>query len=143
MNRISSLKLIARHLSEESKAKAAIIPKANEATVFDKIIQRELPAKIIYEDDLILGFRDVSPKAPTHILLIPKIRGNLINLHHAEEKDKDILGHLLLKAAEIAKKENLDDGWRLVINNGANACQSVYHLHLHILGGKQLTWPPG
>ena len=132
-----------RWSSEVEKSNHPVIPKIGEETIFDKIIRKELPGTILYEDDLVIAFKDIAPKAPVHILLIPKIRNNLINLTTAEEKNINILGYLLVKAAEVAKQEKLDDGWRLVINNGVNACQSVYHLHLHILGGKKLDWTPG
>ncbi|OMJ75780.1 hypothetical protein SteCoe_25005 [Stentor coeruleus] len=138
-----SLNNLLRLFSEQKKALNPIIPKDHEDTLFDKIVRKQIPANIVYEDDLVLAFRDISPQAPTHIVLIPKIRNGLINISAAEERHKEILGHLLIKAAEIAKKEKLDDGWRLVANNGVNACQSVYHLHFHIIGGRPLGWPPG
>ncbi len=110
-------------------------------TVFAKIIRREIPADIVYEDDLVLAFRDVAPQAPTHILVIPKKPIPQIELATAE--DRDLLGHLLLTATTIAKAAGLLEGYRLVINNGAQGGQTVYHLHLHILGGRDLVWPPG
>lgn len=110
-------------------------------TIFKKIIDKEIPANIVYEDDLCLAFHDVNPQAPTHILIIPKIT-EIDKLSNAQEKHKDILGHLLLKAKDIAKEQNLSD-FRLVINNGEEAGQSVFHLHLHILGGRPMNWPPG
>ena len=82
-------------------------------------------------------------KAPVHILVIPKVRDGLTRLSNAEERHKDILGHLTFTASQIARQEGLDEGWRLVVNDGAHGAQSVYHLHLHILGGKQMGWPPG
>lgn len=109
-------------------------------TIFSKIISREIPADIVYEDDEVLAFRDINPVSPTHILLIPK--SHLVNLFTAESSHKEILGHLMIKAGEIAKEEGLED-FRLVVNNGAGVGQSVFHLHLHILGGRSFSWPPG
>jgi histidine triad (HIT) family protein len=110
--------------------------------VFEKIIDREIPATIVYEDDQVLAFRDVSPKAPVHVLIVPK--RNISRLAEAKPSDAQILGHLLLKAAEVAQQLGLaQKGYRLVINNGPDGGESVPHLHCHILGGRALTWPPG
>jgi histidine triad (HIT) family protein len=110
-------------------------------TLFEKIIARELPAAIIYEDDLVLAFRDIKPAAPVHVLIVPK---QLIpRLAEAQADDQKLLGHLLLKAAEVAKQLDLKDGYRLVINNGADGGETVPHLHVHILGGRPMAWPPG
>ena len=97
----------------------------------------------MHEDALSLAFRDINPQAPTHIVLIPKQRDGLTMLEKAEDRHKDVLGHLLLVVGKIVQQEGLKDGFRVVINNGPAACQSVYHLHLHILAGRNLTWPPG
>jgi histidine triad (HIT) family protein len=111
-------------------------------TLFEKIAAREIPAEIVYEDDLVLAFRDIKPGAPVHVLIVPKKR--IPRIAEATPEDHKVLGHLLLKAAEVAKSLNLNQGgYRLVINNGPNAGESVPHLHLHILGGRQLSWPPG
>lgn len=111
-------------------------------TLFEKIIARQIPAEILYEDDLVLAFRDINPQAPTHVLIVPK--RPIQRLAEAGTEDQSLLGHLLLKAAEIAKKLGLNDGgYRLVINNGRNGGESVPHLHCHILGGRQMVWPPG
>jgi len=111
-------------------------------TIFKKIIQREIPATIVYEDDLCLAFRDIHPQAPTHILLIPK--KEIPSMSEIRAEDQEILGHLMLKASEIAAKEGLDeDGYRIVVNTRAFGGQTVNHLHLHILGGRPLSWPPG
>jgi histidine triad (HIT) family protein len=111
-------------------------------TIFSKIIRREIPATIVYESDKILAFRDISPKAPTHILIIPK--KPLRDLESASKEDRELLGDLMLVAAEIARKENIaEGGYRVVINTGSDGGQTVFHLHLHLLGGRELTWPPG
>ena len=111
-------------------------------TLFEKIIAREIPADIIYEDDLVLAFNDINPKAPTHVLIIPK--KPIPRIAEAEPEDHQVLGHLLLKAKDIAADLGLhENGFRFVINNGKDAGESVPHLHLHILGGRAMTWPPG
>lgn len=110
-------------------------------TIFTKIINKEIPADIVYEDDLCLAFHDVNPQAPIHVLLIPK--QEIENVAGLTENDQVIAGHLLLKVAEIAKQLKLGQGYRVVANCGQNGGQSVDHLHLHILGGRSLTWPPG
>ncbi|GAB4175837.1 MAG: histidine triad nucleotide-binding protein [Coleofasciculaceae cyanobacterium] len=110
-------------------------------TIFSKIIRREVPADIIYEDDLTIAFRDIHPQAPVHILVIPK--KPIPQLSDAESEDHALMGHLLLTAKRVAQQVGLDNGFRLVINNGAAGGQTVHHLHLHILGGRQMKWPPG
>ena len=111
-------------------------------TLFEKIIAREIPAKIAYEDDRVLAFHDINPQAPTHVLIVPKKPIPRIAL--ATGDDRDLLGHLLLKAAEVAAKLGLkENGYRLVINNGPDGGESVPHLHCHILGGRHMKWPPG
>lgn len=110
-------------------------------TIFGKIIRREIPADIVYEDDLALAFKDVNPQAPTHILVIPK--KPITRLSEADQEDTALMGHLLMTVQKVAQKANLDNGYRVVINNGVDARQSVDHLHLHILGDRPLTWPPG
>ncbi len=109
-------------------------------TIFSKIIKREIPATIIYEDDLALAFRDVNPQAPVHFLVIPK--KPITKLSEATTEDQALLGHLLLVASKVATQEGLT-GFRLVTNNGAEAGQTVFHLHIHVLGGRPLEWPPG
>ena len=109
-------------------------------TIFSKIINKEIPADIVYEDEKCIAFNDISPQAPTHILVIP--RKVIPKLSESQEADRDLLGHLMLSATQIAKKLNLDD-YRLVINNGADAGQTVFHLHIHILAGRPFGWPPG
>ena len=111
-------------------------------TLFEKIIAREIPAQIVYEDDLVLAFRDIAPQAPTHVLLIPK--KPIPRIAEAAPEDKVVLGHLMLKAAEVADKLGLKQGgFRLVFNNGSDAGEAVPHLHCHILGGRKMNWPPG
>ena len=109
-------------------------------TIFSKIIKREIPATIIYEDDLALAFRDVNPQAPVHFLVIPK--KPIVKLSEVTIEDQALLGHLLLVANKVAVQEGLES-FRLVTNNGAEAGQSVFHLHIHVLGGRSLDWPPG
>ncbi|PAX53063.1 histidine triad nucleotide-binding protein [Brunnivagina elsteri] len=110
-------------------------------TIFGKIIRKEISADIVYEDDLALAFRDVNPQAPVHILVIPK--KPIPKLADATPEDSALLGHLLLTVKKIAEQIGLETGYRVVINTGADGGQTVYHLHLHILGGRQLNWPPG
>ena len=110
-------------------------------TLFEKIIAREIPADIIFEDDLVLAFNDINPQSPTHVLVIPK--KPIARIAEAVPDDHQVLGHLLLKAREVAAELNLENGYRLVINNGPDGGESVPHLHLHILGGRALNWPPG
>jgi histidine triad (HIT) family protein len=111
-------------------------------TLFEKIVAREIPAAIVYEDDSYLAFRDINPQAPTHILIVPKKA--IPRIAEAHTDDAKLLGNLLLKAAEVADKAGLKTGgYRLVINNGANGGETVPHLHCHILCGRPMTWPPG
>ena len=110
-------------------------------TIFSKIIRKEVPADIVYEDDLTIAFRDIAPQAPVHILVIPK--KPLPQLAAAESEDHALMGHLLLTAKRVAQQVGLDNGYRLVINNGDDGGQTVDHLHLHILGGRPMKWPPG
>lgn len=110
-------------------------------TIFSKIIRRQIPANIVYEDDLALAFTDVNPQAPVHILVIPKKQ--IPKLADAQPEDQALLGHLLLTAKRVAAEAGLKNGYRLVINTDADGGQTVYHLHLHILGGRPMAWPPG
>jgi histidine triad (HIT) family protein len=110
-------------------------------TLFSKIINREIPADIVYEDELCLAFRDIVPQAPVHILLIPK--QSIVKVSDATEADQSLLGHLLLRAGDIAKEQGYGDAFRLVVNNGAEAGQTVFHLHIHILAGREFSWPAG
>ncbi len=110
-------------------------------TIFSKIIRKEIPAEIVYEDDQCLAFKDVNPQAPIHVLIIPK--KVITKVADASNVDQNILGHLLLKAGEIAEDLGVKDAFRLVINNGENAGQTVFHLHVHLLAGRSFNWPPG
>ncbi|MFT6865137.1 MAG: histidine triad (HIT) family protein [Akkermansiaceae bacterium] len=115
---------------------------SHEPTLFEKIIAREIPAEIVFEDDLCLCFRDIAPQAPVHLLLIPKKLITRIAL--ATPDDETLLGHLMLKVGEIARQEGYaEDGFRVIINNGPHGGEAVPHLHLHLLAGRQLKWPPG
>lgn len=111
-------------------------------TIFEKIAAREIPSNIVFEDDKVVAFKDVNPQAPTHILIVP--RKPIPRIDQAEPADHALLGHLLLKAAEVARQAGISaGGYRLVINNGPDGGESVPHLHCHILGGRHLAWPPG
>ncbi|CAM8930273.1 unnamed protein product [Rhodiola kirilowii] len=111
-------------MASEKEAALSAVP--SPATIFNKIIKKEIPAKIVYEDDQVLAFRDIRPQAPTHIVIIPKTKDGLTGL-----------------SALVAKQEGLNDGFRIVINDGLSGCQSVYHIHVHLLGGRKMNWPPG
>ncbi len=110
-------------------------------TIFQKIIDKELPADIVYEDDICLAFKDINPVAPIHILVIPKKRIEKISDSNTE--DKELLGHLFLVAGNIARDLGIEDAFRLVVNNGAGAQQTVFHLHIHLIAGREFNWPPG
>lgn len=111
-------------------------------TLFEKIAAREIPAQIVFEDDLVVAFRDIKPIAPVHVLIVPK--KPIPRLAEAGPSDHAVLGHLMLKAAEVAARLGIkESGYRLVINNGPHGGESVPHLHCHILGGRQMNWPPG
>ena len=110
-------------------------------TLFEKIAAREIPAAIVYEDDEVLAFRDINPQAPVHVVIVPK--RPIPRIAEAGPGDQALLGHLLLKAAAVAKQLGLANGYRLVINNGPDGGETVPHLHCHILGGRHLAWPPG
>ncbi|KAJ6806023.1 14 kDa zinc-binding protein-like [Iris pallida] len=138
----SSSSLLSLAAVSEKEAALSAVP-TDGPTIFDKIIKKEIPSTVVYEDDKALAFRDINPQAPTHILVIPKIRDGLTGLSEAEERHIEILGYLIYVAKLVAKQEGLEDGYRIVINDGPNGCQSVYHLHIHIIGGRQMNWPPG
>ncbi|XP_060765241.1 histidine triad nucleotide-binding protein 1 [Neoarius graeffei] len=110
-------------------------------TIFGKIIRKEIPSKIIYEDDQCIAFHDVAPQAPTHFLVVP--RKPIPQISKAEDCDEALLGHLLLVGKKCAEQVGLTNGYRMVVNEGPDGAQSVYHVHIHVLGGRQLTWPPG
>ncbi|XP_075043484.1 adenosine 5'-monophosphoramidase HINT2 isoform X2 [Mixophyes fleayi] len=127
------------HSDEVQRARQAAHSKSS--TIFSKIIDKSLPADIIYEDDQCLAFRDVAPQAPIHFLVIPKTP--ITRISQVTAGDTELLGHLLFTASRLAQKEGLVDGYRIVINDGQQGAQSVYHLHLHVIGGRQMKWPPG
>jgi histidine triad (HIT) family protein len=110
-------------------------------TIFQKIIDREIPAKIEYEDDQCVVLHDIQPQAPVHLLIVPK--KPIQRVSEASPEDQVVLGHLVLVAGQMAKKLNLAQGFRLVINNGPHASESVPHLHVHLLAKRQMNWPPG
>ena len=129
--------------NEVDKAKeAAATADSGAPTVFDKILSGEWKSDKVYEDDLIYAFRDINPQAPVHILVIPKHRDGLTQLSKARADQTALIGHLTYMAAQIGQQE-CPEGFRLVINDGVHGAQSVYHLHIHILGGRTMGWPPG
>ena len=129
-----------RNMGDEVKKAQEASPN-DEDTIFGKILRKEIPTNFIYEDDQCVAFNDINPCGPKHFLVIPRKR--IIQLSKAEDDDEQLLGHLMLVARKVAKQEGLDKGFRIVINDGPQGCQSVYHLHIHVIGGRQLSWPPG
>ncbi|XP_071479706.1 uncharacterized protein [Diadema antillarum] len=123
---------------EQAKAQMA---KPGGDTIFGKIIRKEIPADIIYEDDSTLAFRDINPVAPKHFLVIPKVP--ITGISAVEKEHVQILGEMMYTVKKVAEQEGLSEGYRLVVNDGKHGCQSVYHIHIHVIGGKQLSWPPG
>lgn len=114
---------------------------SDEKTIFKKIIDGEIPADVVYEDEHCLAFRDIAPKAPVHILVIPK--QEIVSIATADKSDQTLLGHLLLVCQNVAKSEGLDNGFRVVANSGPGGGQEVMHLHFHVMGGRDMNWPPG
>ena len=112
-----------------------------EKTIFKRIIDKEIPAEVLYEDDLCLAFRDVSPQAPTHILVIPK--KEIASITHLADEDAGTIGHIWLVIRDLAAQLGLQNGYRVVVNSGSDGGQTVDHLHFHLLGGRSLSWPPG
>lgn len=110
-------------------------------TIFAKIIDREIPAKIAYEDEQVLAFHDINPVAPTHVLIIPKKA--IDRIENMTKEDSALVGHMMWAATELARRLGLKNGYRLVMNNGEGAGQSVFHIHLHLIAGRELDWPPG
>ncbi|MDR3750433.1 MAG: histidine triad nucleotide-binding protein [Terracidiphilus sp.] len=109
--------------------------------LFCKIVEGKIPSTAVYQDEFLYAFADVNPQAPVHVLIVP--REHIASLSDANEKNRELLGHLLLAAAKIARDKDLAKGYRIVVNTGEDGGQSVEHLHLHLLGGRQLSWPPG
>lgn len=115
---------------------------SDQDTIFHKVIRKEIPADIVYEDEICMAFKDINPVSPSHILLIPK--KTIPSLREVEDEDKQLLGHMLVCCKKIAEELSLsDDGYRVVINAGENASQTVFQLHMHLLGGRKMSWPPG
>ncbi|MCO4773004.1 MAG: histidine triad nucleotide-binding protein [Deltaproteobacteria bacterium] len=111
-------------------------------TIFTKILRKEIPADLVHEDEQCIAFRDINPQAPVHILIIP--RKAFENIDAMQDEDEQLVGHLFSVARDIARTFHLDEtGYRCVINNGSNAGQTVFHLHVHLLGGRAMNWPPG
>lgn len=127
--------------TQPSRTPAQTHPRTLSVTIFQKIINREIPASIVYEDDLCLAFRDVNPQAPVHVLLIP--RKPIASLDDLTSADAELAGHLLQTVPKVAALLGLSGGYRTVVNTGDHGGQSVFHLHIHILGGRSLGWPPG
>jgi histidine triad (HIT) family protein len=114
----------------------------SEKTIFEKIVDKEIPTEVIYEDDFVMAFNDIEPQAPHHVLIIPK--KNIPTINDLQEADEALIGKLFIAASKIAKEKGFaDDGYRCVMNCNKHGQQTVFHLHLHLLGGKQLSWPPG
>lgn len=112
------------------------------SSIFTKIINKDIPAAIVFEDDDCIAFRDIDPKAPVHILIVTK--KEIRSMAEVTDRDKELLGHMMVKAAQIAKEQGISDsGYRLVVNTNKEGGQEVYHVHMHILGGRQMEWPPG
>jgi histidine triad (HIT) family protein len=130
-----------RHEHSQHRGLSQIDMSASSETIFTKIINRDIPADIVYEDDLCLAFKDIAPQAPVHILVIPK--KPIPKLSDAEPADHALMGHLLLTVKRVADQVGLTNGYRTVINTGSDGGQTVNHIHLHILGGRQMEWPPG
>jgi histidine triad (HIT) family protein len=130
-----------RYILYSARCRTSLTPMTTQETLFSKIIRKEIPADIVYEDDLALAFRDINPQAPVHILVIPK--QPIAKLADAESEDGALMGHLLLTVKRVAEQLGLSNGYRVVINSGSDGGQTVDHLHLHILGGRQMKWPPG
>ena len=110
-------------------------------SIFQKIIDKEIPAEILFEDDKCLVFKDINPIAPIHVLIIPK--KPIEKISDSKKEDTELLGYLLLKAGDIARELGVEEAFRLVVNNGAGAQQTVFHLHIHLIAGREFNWPPG
>uniref|UniRef100_H2ZBD0 HIT domain-containing protein n=1 Tax=Ciona savignyi TaxID=51511 RepID=H2ZBD0_CIOSA len=131
--------VIIKMAGEVEKAQKA--GETKEDTIFMKIVRKEIPADIFYEDEKCLAFNDISPQAPKHFLVIPKVP--ISQLSKCGDSDAELLGHMMVAAKKCAEMQGLGNGYRLVINDGKDGAQSVYHLHMHVLGGRQMGWPPG
>lgn len=141
----STATALAMSSDEVQKAQEAAANNAGDAlppTIFDKILSGDIPANKIHDDELCIAFRDVNPQAPVHFLVIPKHRDGLTQLSKAREDQKALLGHLVYVAQKLGQEE-CPGGFRVVVNDGKDGAQSVYHLHVHVMGGRQMQWPPG
>ncbi|CAJ1067095.1 Histidine triad nucleotide-binding protein 1 [Xyrichtys novacula] len=134
----TSWSICANMADETAKAQAA---QPGGDTVFGKIVRKEIPVQFLHEDDLCVAFPDAAPQAPTHILVVPK--KPIVRMSEAEDSDAALLGHMMIVAKKCAKNAGLTKGYRLVVNDGPDGGQSVYHIHIHILGGRGMGWPPG
>ncbi|XP_015609385.1 histidine triad nucleotide-binding protein 1 [Cephus cinctus] len=146
LKRLACLKPSLLDSVAQSRKMASEVEKAQSAlpggdTIFGKILRKEIPCKFIYEDSQCVAFHDINAQAPVHFLVIP--RKPIVQLSKVEDEDETLLGHLMNVARKVAKQEGLENGFRLVVNDGKHGAQSVFHLHLHVLGGRQLQWPPG
>jgi len=133
------------HMADEATKDAAAAAAGEDTapdSIFGKMVRKEIPCDTVYEDDLCLCFKDINPQAPVHMLLIPKDRAGLTGISKAEDRHAAVLGHMMVQAGKLGT-QHCKNGFRLVVNDGKEGCQSVYHLHIHILGGCQLSWPPG
>merc|ERR1712002_219271 len=130
---------LVRNMAEEIEKAQTAKPEGD--TIFGKIIRGEIPCEFVHQDEQCVAFKDVSPQAPAHFLVVPK--KPIIGLSHASDDDEQLLGHLLIVAKKVAAKEGLEKGYRVVINDGPDGGQSVYHIHVHVLGKRQMNWPPG
>lgn len=137
--------LLRAELIAQQRLRSTVLPIKlsfmSEKTLFQRIIDREVPGDILYEDDRCVALRDINPQAPTHVLIVP--RKPIPTLDDLTEEDECLVGHLFLVAQKVAAKEGLTDGYRTVFNNGRDANQTVEHIHLHLIGGRRMSWPPG
>lgn len=142
LSREKTCRAMSDEVKKAQEAVAAGVADNAPPTIFDKILAGEIPSNKVYEDELAYAFRDINPQAPVHFLVIPKQRDGLTQLCKAREDQKALLGHLMYVAGKVGQKE-CPNGYRVTVNDGADGAQSVYHLHLHVTGGRQMGWPPG
>ena len=140
MQDVESSKRIATAPTEKTKIEKPAVSES-EKTIFKKIIDGEIPADIVYQDEHCLAFKDIAPQAPTHLLVIPK--KEIRSLDHVTEQDQPLLGHMMMVIQKLTRELNINEGYRILSNCGESAGQTVHHLHFHILAGRELKWPPG